>query len=229
MRYIDAFNHFFPARIYQLLLQSPAGQRDLGKRMRGIPALYEIDERLRVVEFLPRLQPGDLPGHAGDRSTDRTRRITGVGAHRQRRSGRNGRQVSRPFRRLRRFVAHERARGGGQGGRARAGQRRQCHPAPHQCRRRPNRSGPVPADLRDHREIGQADPAASHPHARDGGLPHRDQVKIRDLQRDRLAVRDRRCPCAPCVLRDHGPLPRSEGDLAPSRRHHSVFRRPGRA
>ena len=53
MRYIDAFNHFFPRRIYELLLQSPAGQKDLGKRMRGIPALYEIDERLRVVESFP--------------------------------------------------------------------------------------------------------------------------------------------------------------------------------
>ena len=53
MRYIDAFNHFFPERIYELLLQSPAGQKDLGKRMRGIPALYDIDERLRVVESFP--------------------------------------------------------------------------------------------------------------------------------------------------------------------------------
>src|SRR5262245_49273817 len=49
MRYIDAFNHFFPKRIYELMLQSPAGQKDLGKRMRGIPALYDIEERLRVV------------------------------------------------------------------------------------------------------------------------------------------------------------------------------------
>jgi hypothetical protein len=50
MRYIDAFNHFFPRRFYELMLGSPAGQRDLGKRMQGIPALYDIDERLRVVE-----------------------------------------------------------------------------------------------------------------------------------------------------------------------------------
>ena len=48
MRYIDAFNHFFPKRIDELMVASPAGQRDLGKRMRGIPALYDIDERLRV-------------------------------------------------------------------------------------------------------------------------------------------------------------------------------------
>jgi aminocarboxymuconate-semialdehyde decarboxylase len=53
MRYIDVFNHFFPKRIYELLLESPAGQKDLGKRMRGIPALYDIDERLRVVDSFP--------------------------------------------------------------------------------------------------------------------------------------------------------------------------------
>src|SRR6266536_4215672 len=53
MRYIDAFNHFFPKRIYELMLESPAGQKDLGKRMRGIPALYDIEERLRVVDSFP--------------------------------------------------------------------------------------------------------------------------------------------------------------------------------
>src|SRR5262245_8745919 len=50
MRYIDAFNHFFPKRIYELMLQSPAGQKDLGRRMQGISALYDIEERLRVVD-----------------------------------------------------------------------------------------------------------------------------------------------------------------------------------
>ena len=53
MRYIDAFNHFFPKRIYELMLQSPAGQKDLGKRMQGIPALYDVEERLRVIESFP--------------------------------------------------------------------------------------------------------------------------------------------------------------------------------
>jgi len=53
MRYIDAFNHFFPKRIYDLMLQSPAGQKDLGIRMQGIPALYDVDERLRVVDSFP--------------------------------------------------------------------------------------------------------------------------------------------------------------------------------
>ena len=35
------------------MLQSPAGQKDLGKRMQGIPALYDVEERLRVVDSFP--------------------------------------------------------------------------------------------------------------------------------------------------------------------------------
>ena len=50
MRKIDAFNHFFPKRYYEALLETPAGQKDLGKRVRGIPALSDIDLRLKVVE-----------------------------------------------------------------------------------------------------------------------------------------------------------------------------------
>src|SRR5947209_6027672 len=51
MRTIDAFNHFFPKRYYQALLETPAGAKDLGKRVRGIPALSDLDERRRVVEL----------------------------------------------------------------------------------------------------------------------------------------------------------------------------------
>jgi uncharacterized protein len=50
MRYIDAFNHFFPKRYFEALLQTPAGSKDLGKRVSGIPALHDVDLRLRLVE-----------------------------------------------------------------------------------------------------------------------------------------------------------------------------------
>ena len=49
VRYIDAYNHFFPRRYYDALLETPAGAKDLGKRVRGIPALSDLDERRRVV------------------------------------------------------------------------------------------------------------------------------------------------------------------------------------
>jgi len=51
MRIIDAFNHFFPKRYYDALLQSPDVAKDIGKRVRSIPALSDLDLRLRIVEM----------------------------------------------------------------------------------------------------------------------------------------------------------------------------------
>src|SRR5215472_6445905 len=53
MRYIDAFNHFFPPRFFAGVLETRAAQKDMGKRIRGIPALFDLDERLRVVDSFP--------------------------------------------------------------------------------------------------------------------------------------------------------------------------------
>jgi aminocarboxymuconate-semialdehyde decarboxylase len=50
VRYIDAYNHFFPKRYYEALLETPAGTKDLGKRVRGIPALSDLDLRLRIID-----------------------------------------------------------------------------------------------------------------------------------------------------------------------------------
>ena len=49
MRYIDAYNHFFPKRYYDAFLETPAGAKDLGKRVQGIPALSDLELRRRVV------------------------------------------------------------------------------------------------------------------------------------------------------------------------------------
>ena len=77
MRYIDAFNHFFPMSFFERI-----GTQDLGKRMRGIPAIYDIDKRLRIVEFVRRLCAGPLPRHGGG-SGGRSRSVARAGAHRQ--------------------------------------------------------------------------------------------------------------------------------------------------
>jgi aminocarboxymuconate-semialdehyde decarboxylase len=53
VRYIDAFNHFFPQRFFAGVLETPAAQKDMGKRIRGIPALWDLDERLRIVDSFP--------------------------------------------------------------------------------------------------------------------------------------------------------------------------------
>ena len=50
MRYIDAFNHFFPKPLWDRMLEAEGAARDIGKRMRGIPCIYELDERFRVMD-----------------------------------------------------------------------------------------------------------------------------------------------------------------------------------
>lgn len=45
---IDAFTHFMPGKFYEKLVESGAG--DIGKRMRSIPAIYDLDHRRRMVE-----------------------------------------------------------------------------------------------------------------------------------------------------------------------------------
>ncbi len=51
MQYIDTFNHFFPKRLWDKMLASEGAARDIGKRMRGIPCIYDLDERFRVMDM----------------------------------------------------------------------------------------------------------------------------------------------------------------------------------
>jgi predicted TIM-barrel fold metal-dependent hydrolase len=51
VRYVDAFNHFFPKPLWDRMLASEGNAKDIGKRMRGIPAIYDLDERRRVVDM----------------------------------------------------------------------------------------------------------------------------------------------------------------------------------
>jgi predicted TIM-barrel fold metal-dependent hydrolase len=53
MRYIDAYNHFSPKRYFEAFLESPLGRKDISKRARGVPALYDLDVRLKVVDQFP--------------------------------------------------------------------------------------------------------------------------------------------------------------------------------
>lgn len=48
MRYVDAFNHFFPSGIWERL--QDIGGKDIAKRMQGVPAIFDLDERLRLVD-----------------------------------------------------------------------------------------------------------------------------------------------------------------------------------
>jgi len=48
---IDAFNHFFPKKYFDMLVES--GLPDIGKRVRGVPALHNLKARLKIIDSFP--------------------------------------------------------------------------------------------------------------------------------------------------------------------------------
>jgi uncharacterized protein len=48
---IDAFNHFFPKKYFNMLIK--AGLPDIGKRVRGVPALHDLKIRLKLIDSFP--------------------------------------------------------------------------------------------------------------------------------------------------------------------------------
>lgn len=47
---IDAYTHFIPKKFVETMERIAGDHKDIGKRMRGIPCLHDLDERLRVVD-----------------------------------------------------------------------------------------------------------------------------------------------------------------------------------
>lgn len=47
---IDLFNHFFPKRFWEEFLSYSAGMKDMGKRVRNIPGIYDLDTRFRTMD-----------------------------------------------------------------------------------------------------------------------------------------------------------------------------------
>jgi predicted TIM-barrel fold metal-dependent hydrolase len=50
MQYIDAVTHFFPQRLFDRMMASPGFAGDIGKRMRHVKSVWDIDVRMKVVE-----------------------------------------------------------------------------------------------------------------------------------------------------------------------------------
>ena len=50
MRYLDAVTHFFPNKFFEKMLAAPGFGGDIGKRMRHVRSVWDLDTRLRVVE-----------------------------------------------------------------------------------------------------------------------------------------------------------------------------------
>ena len=50
MRYVDAFNHFFPPELWERMLGADGAARGIGNRMRNVPCVYDLDTRFRVMD-----------------------------------------------------------------------------------------------------------------------------------------------------------------------------------
>jgi aminocarboxymuconate-semialdehyde decarboxylase len=48
---LDIFNHIFPKSFYDKMMEVNPGLVDIGKRVRGIPVLYDLDERFRCMDL----------------------------------------------------------------------------------------------------------------------------------------------------------------------------------
>jgi aminocarboxymuconate-semialdehyde decarboxylase len=49
MMRVDAYTHFIPTRFYKEVM-SQGGHKDIGKRMMGVPSIYDVKTRLKVVD-----------------------------------------------------------------------------------------------------------------------------------------------------------------------------------
>ncbi len=47
--HIDAYTHFIPKKFVETMEKIAGDYKDIGKRMRGVPCLHDLDERLKVV------------------------------------------------------------------------------------------------------------------------------------------------------------------------------------
>jgi len=50
---LDAYTHFIPKKFFEAVEKIPGAGTDIGKRMRGVPCLFDLDERRRVVSMFP--------------------------------------------------------------------------------------------------------------------------------------------------------------------------------
>src|SRR5947209_14502037 len=50
---IDAYTHFIPQKYFAKMLELAGDYKDIGKRMRDLPALHDVDVRLKVMDAFP--------------------------------------------------------------------------------------------------------------------------------------------------------------------------------
>jgi aminocarboxymuconate-semialdehyde decarboxylase len=47
---VDAYTHFFPKKFFDKLNEVAGDYKDMGKRIRSLPALFDLDVRKKIVD-----------------------------------------------------------------------------------------------------------------------------------------------------------------------------------
>ena len=206
---VDAYTHFIPKRFYKEVM-SVGSHKDIGKRMMGVPAIFDLNVRKKVVDkFKDYSQILSYPMPPFELMTKNRQADRGIRQDRQRRLRRALRQGPRPFPGLGGAGADGGARRRRPRGRARHEDGRARRADLHQRRRQAARQSGVRAVLEGDEQDQDADLAASVAHRELLRLPERDEIEVRNLVDARLVLRDRRRDVAAGVLQDHGPAIRS--------------------
>src|SRR5262245_21169085 len=50
---IDVYTQFIPAKFLERMNEIAGDHKDIGKRMRGVPALFDLDVRRKIVDSFP--------------------------------------------------------------------------------------------------------------------------------------------------------------------------------
>ena len=47
---IDAYTHFIPEKFFAKMVEIAGDHKDIGKRVREVPCIHNVDERLKVID-----------------------------------------------------------------------------------------------------------------------------------------------------------------------------------
>ena len=168
---IDAYTHFFPKKFFDKLNEVAGDYKDMGKRVRSLPALYDVDVRKKIVDghkdyqqILSYPQPPIEKFAKTPQDIDEFCRIINDGF---------AELCAKEKDHFPGWVAHvsldaprrRRRRGG-----TRAQERRARRADLHQRRRQAARPAAIPAVLEEDERARRADLAASGARRRDAGL-----------------------------------------------------------
>ena len=227
---IDAYTHFFPKKFFDMLNDVAADYKDMGKRVRSLPALYDLDVRKKIVDghkdyqqILSYPQPAIEKFAKSGADIDMFCRVINDGF---------AELIAKEKDHFPGWVAHV-SLAAPDAGVAEA-ERAVKELGALGVQIYTNVNG-KPLDRPEYlpfwkkmNELGAPDLDASDPRRRDAGLYRRGQVALRNLVDVRLVLRDRDRDGAAGLLQDHRRPSQPEDHHPPFRRHRADARRPAR-